>query len=177
MKNLLPGYLLLFLFSFPHPASSQTEDQNGKANLFQSLNNPYYWKNRKPVEGYWQQDVYYKIKAAIDDKTNIVDGSEELTYWNNSPDELNFVYFHLYSNAQAKGSYLSDLYKNNGTKVNYGKYQAQGLGTTISKISADGAELKTELDNTIIKIYLPQPLNPNAHITFKIDRVTNTINT
>jgi len=143
--------------------------QENKANFYRSSENPFYWKNKKPYEGYWQQDVYYAIKANVDDKSDIVDGHEELTYWNNSPDELNFVYFHLYSNAQAKGSYLADLYKNNGVNVKFGKYEQQGLGTNISKISLNGVELKTELDNTVLKVYLPQPLKSNQSITFDIN--------
>ncbi|MGQ0828976.1 MAG: M1 family metallopeptidase [Bacteroidota bacterium] len=138
-------------------------------NTYQSSTNKYYWKNRKPFEGYWQQDVHYKITAAIDIKTNIIDASEELTYWNNSPDELAFVYFHLYNNAQTKGSYLEDLYKNNNYKVKFGKYQEQGLGTAVSKITLNGAELKTEQDNTILKVFLPTPLKPGQSIIFKID--------
>lgn len=137
-------------------------------NTYQSSSNQYYWKNRKPVEGYWQQDVYYKINASLDDKTDIIDGSEELTYWNNSPDELPFVYFHLYSNAQTKDSYLADLYKNNNVKLNFGKYQEKGLGTAVEKITLNDAELKTELDNTVMKVYLTTPLKPGEHVTFKI---------
>ncbi len=139
------------------------------ANKYQSASNQYYWKNRKPYDGYWQQDIYYKINAAIDDSTDIITGSLELTYTNNSPDELPFVFFHLYSNAQAKGSYLSDLYQNNGVKLKYGKYETQGLGTNVSKITLNGIELKTELDNTILKVFLPKPLKSNESITFKID--------
>ncbi len=138
-------------------------------NNYQNVTNQYYWKNRKPDAAYWQQDVYYKINASIDDKADIVDGSEELTYWNNSPDELSFVYFHLYNNAQAKGSYLSDLYKNNNVKLKFGKYEQQGLGTNVSKITMNGIELKTELDNTVLKVFLPTPLKPNEKITLKID--------
>jgi aminopeptidase N len=139
------------------------------ANTYQSASNTYYWKNRKPFEGYWQQDVHYTITASLDDKTDIIDGAIELVYTNNSPDELPFVYFHLYSNAQVKGSYLSDLYKNNDYKVYHGKYQSQGLGTNVSKISMNGAELKTELDNTILKVFLPKPIKSGESATFKID--------
>ncbi len=138
-------------------------------NTYQSASNSYYWKNRKPYEGYWQQDVYYKIIASIDDKTDIIDGSIELTYTNNSPDELPVVYFHLYSNAQAKGSYLSDLYQNNGIKLNYGKYEVQGLGTNISKITLNGVDLRTEQDNTILKVFLPKPIKSGESILFKIE--------
>lgn len=130
--------------------------------------NKYYWKNRKPFEGYWQQDVHYTISASIDDQTDIISGQEKLTYYNNSPDELTYVYFHLYSNAQAKGSYLSDLYKNNGMKVKHGKYQKEGLGTNISKITINGVDLKTELDNTVLKVWLPSPLKSGADVTFDI---------
>lgn len=139
------------------------------ANEYRSANNPLYWKNKLPYEGYWQQDVAYKINASLDDKTDIVDGEEELTYWNNSPDELNFVYFHLYSNAQVKNSYLSSLYKNNNINVKYGKYQKDGKGTEITKLLVNGIEPKVDLDNTIIKVYLPQPLKPNESVTFKIN--------
>ncbi len=138
-------------------------------NTYQSSSNQYYWKNRKPFDGYWQQDVHYTINASIDDKSDIIDGSLELKYTNNSPDELAFVYFHLFSNAQAKGSYLADLYKNNGLKLNYGKYQELGLGTNVSKITLNGADLKTEQDNTILKVFLPKPIKAGENIVLKID--------
>lgn len=121
-----------------------------------------------PYSGYWQQDVAYHITAALDDKTDIIDGTEALTYKNNSPDNLNFVYFHLYNNAQTKGSYLEDLYKHNNLKVKFGKYGSQGLGTVVSSIKLDGNELKTELDNTILKVFLPKPLRHGESITFNI---------
>jgi hypothetical protein len=43
---------------------------------YRSASNKYYWKNRMPIPGYWQQDVYYKINASLDDKTDIISGSE-----------------------------------------------------------------------------------------------------
>ena len=90
---------------------------------YRSSTNPLYWKNRIPHAGYWQQDVAYKIKATVDEKTNIIEGSEELTYWNNSPDTLTFVYFHLYQNAFVNGSYLQELHKANKNPIkNLGKY-------------------------------------------------------
>lgn len=153
----------IMLFAVVYSAAAQFPENN-----YQSSSNKYYWKNRKPFEGYWQQDVHYKLTAAIDDKTDIIDGSEELTYWNNSHDDLPFVYFHLYSNAQVKGSYLSDLYENNGVKLKYGKYQEKGLGTAIEKIAVNNVDLKTEQDNTVIKVYLTSPLKAGDHITFKI---------
>lgn len=136
---------------------------------YRSATNPYYWKNRKPVEGYWQQDVHYSIKAELNDSSDIVSGNEELTYWNNSPYEISYVYFHLYSNAQTKDSYLADLYRNNNYNLKFGKYRKQNLGTTVETISANGQELKTELDNTILKVFLLKPIKPGESTTFNLN--------
>lgn len=136
---------------------------------YRSSTNPYYWKNRKPTASYWQQDVHYNINAELNDSTDIISGEEELIYWNNSPNDLSFVYFHLYSNAQNQNSYAADLYKNNGYHLKFGKYRSQNLGTNVESISINGQELKTELDNTILKVYLPKPLLSGESLTFKIN--------
>ncbi len=52
----------------------------------------------------WQQHINYTIKASLDVTNNMVKGSEELVYTNNSPDTLRKVYFHLYWNAFAPNS-------------------------------------------------------------------------
>jgi Peptidase family M1 domain len=127
-----------------------------------------YWKNRKPHAGYWQQDVHYKINANIDEVNNLIDATEELTYTNNSPDALPFVYFHVYQNAFIKDSYLDELHKVNKIKTWFGKSLGAGLGTTISSVKINGVDCKTELDNTILKVYLPQPLASGANITFQL---------
>ena len=104
-----------------------------------------------PHAAYWQQDIYYNIKANIDEETDIIDAYEELTYWNNSPDTLYFVYFHLYQNAFQPDSYYDKLQKENGKNPKYGKYESKKLGTTVEKITISGMNLKSELDNTILK--------------------------
>ncbi len=137
-------------------------------NTYQNNDNPNYWKNKMPHPGYWQQDVYYKIKANIDENTDIISAEQELVYTNNSPDNLDVVYFHLYQNAFQPGSYYDDLQKNNGESPNYGKYESNKLGTIIDAISVDGIVVKTELDNTILKVYLPRTLKTNENISFNI---------
>ena len=96
--------LLLFIISLSFFSFSQNEYVD-----YRSATNPLYWKNRKPFEGYWQQDVHYKIIADVNDSTDILTGKEELTYWNNSPYDISFVYFHLYNNAQNKILLFSEV--------------------------------------------------------------------
>jgi len=131
---------------------------------FPLADDPLYWQNRKPNAAYWQQDVAYKIKATIDEEKHTVSGTEALNYWNNSPDTLYFVYFHLFQNAFVKDAYTRQLEKHNKVKARLGKYEAAGLGTVTSDIKVDGQIAKTELDNTILKVYLPQPMLPNTAI-------------
>ena len=58
-------------------------------------------------QNYWQQEVNYQIEVSLDDTKHELSGTEEIEYINNSPDQLNFIYFHLWPNA----------YKNNKTAL------------------------------------------------------------
>jgi len=140
-----------------------------KPNTYRNSDNPNYWKNKMPHKAYWQQDIYYDIRAKIDEKTDIITASQKLIYWNNSPDSLNIVYFHLYQNAFQPGSYYDDLQKQNGKNPKYGKYEIQGLGTVVENLKVNGKKVKTELDNTILKVFLPKTLHTGDSIEFTMD--------
>ena len=162
MKNIIILFILSII-SFTE-LISQTEYID-----YRSQTNPLYWKNRKPFTDYWQQDVHYNITASLNDSTDIITGHEELSYFNNSPKDLYFVYFHLYNNAQTKNSYLADLYKNNNYHLKFNKYRKNDKGTNIEKLTVNGKELKTELDNTVLKVFLEKPLKAGESVTFEID--------
>ena len=158
-------FLLLFVIGSIYQSDAQKSYYSGE---FRNAENPYYWKNRLPFEGYWQQDVDYKIKASLDDSMHVLDGSLTLTYYNNSPDVLNDVYFHLYQNAFQPGSYYDDLQKNNQIKTVYGKNEKDKKGEVVESVTVNGASIVPTFDNTIMKIKLPQPLSPNGLVVFTI---------
>ena len=160
LRIVLTVTVLLFIFK----GSAQLSD-----NVYRNSSNKLYWQNRRPDAAYWQQDVHYRIFAKINEQDNLIEGGEELTYWNNSPDTLRFVYFHLFQNAFIKGSHLRDLEAANKTKVHMGKKEAAGLGITLAKIQVDGVEARTELDNTILKVYLHTPLAPGGKTVIKMN--------
>lgn len=158
---------------------------------YRDVSNPYYWKNKMPFVGYWQQDVDYKIKASINDKTDIVDGEEELIYYNNSLDTLSFLYFHLYQNAFIKGGYLEQLNLANSFKQKFGPYETAGKGTEIEKIEVlsvnyppafidenggraaiqpmlNKYEVKPMIDFSIMRVDLQQPVLPNQSVKVRI---------
>lgn len=140
----------------------------GDNNEFRNVNNPLYWKNRMPDKAYWQQDVAYNIEARIDEDSNKIEGVENLTYWNNSPDTLFVVYFHLYQNAFVKNSYLRELEGANNVIAKMGNKEEAGLGSNTELVEVEGVPVRVELDNTILKVFLPGPLAPNDKTTFTI---------
>lgn len=175
MKKLLLTIQLSLTIILLHAQNSDSIEHSSSAynpiltpNTYQSSANPYYWKNRRPFADYWQQDVYYNIKAIINEQEDIIDATEELTYWNNSPDTLYYVFFHLYQNAFQPQSYYDNLHANNKIKPVYGKYEKKGLGTEVLDIRNNDQKVRVEMDNTIMKVFLPQPLYPNTSTTFHI---------
>ncbi|HNF71982.1 MAG TPA: hypothetical protein PLP34_06200, partial [Chitinophagaceae bacterium] len=155
----------MMLLAVSCPATAQLFNDNP----FRNSQNKLYWQNRKPHAAYFQQDVAYTIHAVLDEKTDILSADEELQYWNNSPDTLYEVYFHLYQNAFTKGSYLEELHKVNQSPVHRrSAYAEQGLGTTVEDMKADGLPVSTELNNTVLKVKLNKPLLPSKSIRFTL---------
>ena len=139
---------------------------------FNSAFNPKYWKNKKPFQGYWQQDVFYKIKATLDDNAETISGSEQLIYTNNSPNTLTEAYFHLYQNSFQPASLTHELYQINKTKVTYGPYESRNLGTIITSFVIDNDTVEFSLDRTILKVKFLKPLKPGKHAIFNINFIT-----
>lgn len=172
MRNLLTLFALILTHLYINAQKYQgiTErEQQQLSVIYESKSNPEYWKNRMPFPGYWQQDVHYEIKANIDEITDIISASEKLIYTNNSPDTLSFVFFHLYQNAFQPESYCDMLHRENDYPVRYGPYESQKLGTVVSNLQVDNQTVKTELENTILKVFLPKPLLPGKQVNITLD--------
>ncbi len=155
--------LVIFTISFVCPLFAQNNSSN-----------PQYWKNRIPFVGYWQQDVHYRIKAKIDEKTDQIQCNDyRLTYTNNSPDTLTELYFHLFSNAFQPNSYYHQLWQGNDKEPKFGqKYEINGKGNEISNLKVNDKEVKVQLDNTILKVILNEPLLPNSKLDVSMNFIT-----
>jgi len=165
-KYLLISFLIISNFCFSQVYAPFITG----AESYRTSQNPHYWKNNKPYADYWQQDVYYKFKAFVNvDKDFVEVNDYQLTYWNNSPDTLNVLYFHLIDNAYQPNSYYSNLVKNNKMKPSYGKYESKSLNIVTDSIAVNGKLVKIELDNTILKVYLNAPLYPNTSLKVEMN--------
>ena len=162
MKKIILALLLLVFVV-------NTNAQDPNTSVYQSKTNEHYWKNSKPYEGYWQQDVHYGIDARIDDLEESISATEDLVYTNNSPDTLYEVYFHLYQNAFTPNSYAHELRKSGKLETVFGEHEANGLGTVINTFRIDGEDVEFSIDNTILHAKLKKPLLPGKSIKFFID--------
>src|SRR5678809_328484 len=63
----------------------------------------------------WQQRVKYTMSINMNVQTNQFTGKQQLEYWNNSPDTLTRVFYHLYFNAFQPGSMMDTRSRRQGT--------------------------------------------------------------
>lgn len=164
-------FILVAIFNSSLLYSQSIPPYNPKSTTktYSHPDNPNYWRNKLPIEGYWQQDVAYEIKAEINAERDLISASATLFYSNNSPDTLYELFFHLYQNAFTPDSYYDKLQKENGRKNRYGKYESQGLGTVVSNLKVRGSSVKTELDNTILRVILERPILPGEMTDISMD--------
>ena len=75
--------------------------------LHQELPTPNVYRTASGAPGheYYQQKADYVINVELDEKTNILSGNETITYTNNSPDALNYLWVQLDQNVRAKNSH------------------------------------------------------------------------
>jgi hypothetical protein len=121
------------------------------------------------AQPYWQQRVDYTIDVSLNDKEKTLDAFEKLTYTNNSPDTLHFIWFHLWPNAYKndRTAFSDQLLENGNTKFYFSEKEQRGYINRLD-FKVDGATAKTEdhpqhID--IIKVVLPKPLPPNGKVT------------
>jgi len=139
-----------------------------------------------PGHAYWQQRADYKIRAKLDEAKHAITGVETVTYHNNSPDTLNYLWLQLdqnlfkpNSNGRTSATVVSREAWARATPETGVKFDAMrtmlesrlfdgGFNITAVK-DAGGAPLHYVINGTMMRIDLPQPLKPGAKLSFGVD--------
>ncbi len=130
-----------------------------------------------PAHAYWQQRVDYVIDVTLDEKNKRITGSQLITYHNNSPDTLRYLWLQLDQNRYAKNSeYLLTQPAPDFDKFSYNELTALlaleqhdgGYHITAVKDS-NGRPLPYTINNTMMRIDLPTPLESGEAVRFSID--------
>jgi hypothetical protein len=140
--------------------------------------NEYRTASGAPGPKYWQQRADYDIKATLDENKLMLSGAETVTYYNNSPDVLTYLWLQLDENEH---STVNNAGFPNESRLGRGVTTAtidklieqktdNGLGHIISSLTdAMGAKLKYTINGTMMRIETPTPLKPGQKIIFKLN--------
>jgi hypothetical protein len=136
------------------------------------------------LNAYYQQHAKYKMDIDVDAANYKFQGKQSIEYTNNSPDELNVVYFHLYWNAFKPGSMMDQRVQFQG-KTGDSRLNVNGISRlasipkdqegaqNIHWIKQNGKLLKFEIQETIMKVYLDQPMKSNSSTNFTMEWDSN----
>ena len=140
--------------------------------------NEYRTASGAPGPKYWQQRADYDIKATLDEKNLMLHGAETVTYFNNSPDVLTYIWLQLDENEHssvknagyAEGSALNRSFSPSAIDKLADEKKDNGYGVNILKATdALGKNLKYTVNKTMMRIELPTSLKPGQKFVFKID--------
>ena len=162
----------------------QNNPTSNHGNKFEALGtilptpNEYRTASGAPGPKYWQQKADYDIQCKLDEDKQILHGSETITYSNNSPDELTYLWMQLdenehsdknnanYQDGSAVRGVVSDQQLDRLARA----HEANDFGDNIEKITdAMGKPLHYMINKTMMRVELPAVLKPGQKFIFKID--------
>ncbi len=130
-----------------------------------------------PGSQYWQQRADYQIDARLDEKERRLYGEETITYYNNAPEPLNYLWLQLDENEH-RGDNESNNFNGGSfeTPVTEGQLERlefrknlEDYGVNIEKVTdKSGKPLPYTINYTMMRVDLPQPLLPNQKFEFKV---------
>ncbi|HEY9195277.1 MAG TPA: M1 family metallopeptidase, partial [Mucilaginibacter sp.] len=141
-----------------------------------STPNSYRSASGAPGPKYWQQKADYEINATLNDDKQRLDGLETITYTNNSPDALTYLWLQLDENQHMKDA-ESFTTAESKMQSKMTLRQLQGvmghnldLGNHIVSVKdANGGALSYTINETMMRIELPATLAPGAKFKFKVN--------
>ena len=167
--------MLLFVFS---GLKAQIIPEN---NQFRQLGtllpdaNVYRTASGAPGFKYWQQKADYNIKVELNDENQSISGSETITYYNQSPDKLDYLWVQLDQNMRAKNSLRNRTQtaqindKMSASSLRYLNFDFDGGFKIKSVKDAQNKELHYVINETMMRVDLPKALNPGETFTFSIE--------
>ncbi len=177
--------LLNFFFALILEAQNiQNNPNSNHGNKFEQLGsilptpNEYRSASGTPGPKYWQQRADYDIKCTLDEKNLKLTGSETVTYINNSPDNLTYLWFQLDENEHSSinnanyqsSNLLSKQASDRQLKDLEITKEDNGFGVNITKLTdALGNRLKYVVNKTMMRVELTTTLKQGQKFVLKID--------
>ncbi len=168
MKN-FPTLFVLFVMIFScgqilaQDKSKYNPEETFDPNFLSSPGTIYRSGNGAPGPAYWTNKADYVIRASLDTAKKEISGSDEITYTNNSPDKLSFLWLQLDQNIFREDSRGSLTTPYGGNRFG-GRSYTDGYVLNSVKIIQNGKTTSAEyvVTDTRMQIILPKPVNPKG---------------
>lgn len=159
MKLLFPKIFVLFLLVVVS-ASAQNPLANNQGkfdNFMYRQGSPYRSASGIPGPEYWQNGADYYIEAELDDQNHTISGKVVITYYNNSPDPLHYVWLHLEQNRftkNSRGTLTTPIHGNRYSGDTDGGFQISNV------VIKNGKSTSTDylINDTRMQIMLKEPI-------------------
>jgi hypothetical protein len=183
MKKLIVAALSL-VYAHTNAQNTQNNPGSNHGNKFEQMGgilptpNEYRTASGAPGPKYWQQRCDYDIQCELDEKNLKLTGTETVTYFNNSPNTLTYLWLQLDENQHS--SINNANYQTGGSlERRIGMQQIDraaennsdnGYGHIITNLTdGTGKKLSYDINKTMMRIELPSPLKPGQKFIFKLD--------
>lgn len=183
MKTFLLSLFSLSVF-IAGAQNTQNNPNSNHGNKFEQMGNilptpnEYRTASGAPGPKYWQQRCDYNIVCELDENKQWLKGSETITYFNNSPNELRYLWLQLDENQHSSVN-NANYQTSNPMDRSLSDLQAQrmeesqsdnGMGHKITKLTdINGKALKYSINKTMMRVELPATLKPGQRFQFKVD--------
>jgi hypothetical protein len=130
-----------------------------------------------PGVKYWQQQADYDIKCTLDEKNLLLKGTETVTYTNNSPDVLTYIWLQLdeneHSSTKNAGYQSSSKMPSMSTTQMVDRVEAEsqenGYGVNVTSLTdASGKKLTYTVNKTMMRVEMPTPLKAGQKFVFNV---------
>jgi len=188
MKKTGLAFLLLALVFTQSFGQAKRSEQN-HAERFEQLGtmlrtpNVYRTASGAPGHMYWQQQANYKIEVELNDDNQSIKGKETVTYINNSPDQLTYLWVQLEENQRGAESMSPKVAQSSvDSKMSLRSlegilWENEEFGYKVLNVKdAQGNALPVAVNNTMMRIDLPQPLKAGETFSFSVDWSFNITN-
>ncbi|UTY58078.1 M1 family metallopeptidase [Massilia sp. erpn] len=183
----LPFGLAVFSLALSAFAAEPFDDKFRQLDELLPTATPYRTASGAPGHAYWQQRADYTIRATLDEAKRAISGSGQITYHNNSPDTLRYLWLQLDQNiykpdsdarrmltAPSREAWTRARNEEEGMKFEGLRGILAGRefdgGFKIAGVkTAGGQTLKYTINQTMMRIDLPTPLKPGERFSFGVD--------
>lgn len=162
MKSIISSLIIMFLIS----SASFSSDLKMPKELKKAYVNQTRSYDGKPGISYWQNFSEYNIKAEIKPQSRMLNGSEKIVYYNNSPDTIKSIVLKLYQ----------DMYKKGAARNTELNPETVTEGVKISKLIVDDNNLSLNVDDKVTSyqgtnliVKLASPLPPKSKTKIDVD--------